>query len=784
MMMAVSPLRAAWLLSCLRLRRLANLAMTTRFSKKRKDGVRAATPGKRAAGGVFAVVLVAFMLFGAINLSRQAVLHMQCIVSPGSQCALAGPRDYRAQDRAAFELHTQGVSEQLARAVALQLSLLLMVSFLTPLGSRELANTDGDLEWLVTLPATRKTLLVARVAERSVANPMGWFALMPPCLMLAWYAGFRWCAPLIGFAAALALLPIAAVLRTIVDTGLRLRLSPAKLRNLQAMCGLAGLPFMYLAISFGMPAGDTLIRAIGRTLPDWLMWTPPGLAARAITASTLGGGAMAAVLLLAQVALCVVIGVWVLGHQLRNGVVASGSRETGRRRAPARGAAAGKGFWQSLLPRSPVQRRELRLLARDRNFLVQSLLMPLVIVGSQFVLNGQLSSIGRMASNPVGLALAAWGISAYMLMLSALQTLNNEGQSLWMLYTFPTTIEEVLKDKAKMWAVLALAYPSLILGFGLAAAPSFNWHTLSSFAIVLAGLPVFSAIAVALGVFACDPLAQDVRTKVKPTYIYLYILLANMYAYAIYADKWFQTVVVMVLTAGFAQALWQKARDTLPYLLDPAAAPPPRVSSADGMMAAMLFFVLQVLCMWLFLHGHVDPGLAMLLAFLAAGAIVYALVRLVYWRSKTTGVPTLLSGPPLRALAWGLGGGMAVACVGLAYLHFLQTTPWLAEMAPVGTRSRIQAGWMLVLAVLLAPLCEEFIFRGLVFGGLRRSTGLLPAMLLSAGLFAIVHPPVSMLPVFALGLCTAYVYERSKGLLAPMLVHAVYNAVVVGWQLW
>lgn len=779
-MMAASPLHAIWLLTCLRMRRLVNMA-TTRTFRKKKPGARAATPGKKA-GGVFAILLVACMFFTATNMSRQSLLRMQCVVSAGGDCSMANRRDHRGEERAAMELSTQGVGEPLGRIVALQLSLLLVVSLLVPLGSRELANTDGDLEWLVTLPATRRTLLVARVAERSVANPMGWFVLMPPCLMMAWYSGYHWTAPLVGFTAALALLPIAAVLRTIVDTGLRLRLSPAKLRNLQALCGLAGLPFMYLAISFSMPAGEALIRALEHTLPEWLMWTPTGLVTRAITAPTAAGAAMYAALLLAQVALCAVAGIWILGRQLRDGVVASGSRESGRSPARPRGAAAREGFWQRVLPRSPVQRRELRLLSRDRNFLVQSLLMPLVIVGSQVILNGQLASLGKMAASPVALAMTAWGISAYMLMLSALQTLNNEGQSLWMLYTFPTTIEDVLKDKAKMWAVLALVYPAIILALGMAVAPSFNWHTLGTFAIVLAGLPLFSAIAVALGVFACDPFAQDVRTRVRPSYIYLYMLLASMYAYAIYAGKWSQTLVVIVLTAALAQALWQKARDTLPYLLDPAAAPPPRVSTADGLMSVMLFFVLQALATWLFTRG-MDLGPALVLAFSSSAAIVYGLVRLVYWRSKTAGVPRLLAGRALPALAWGVAGGIAAACVGLVYVHFLKSTPWLAELAHADPRTSIQAGWMLVLAVLLAPLCEEFIFRGLVFGGLRRSSGLLPAMLLSAGLFAIVHPPVSMLPVFVLGLCTAYAYERSKGLLAPMLVHAVYNAVIVGWQI-
>ena len=36
--------------------------------------------------------------------------------------------------------------------------------------------------------------------------------------------------------------------------------------------------------------------------------------------------------------------------------------------------------------------------------------------------------------------------------------------------------------------------------------------------------------------------------------------------------------------------------------------------------------------------------------------------------------------------------------------------------------------WMLALAVIAAPLCEEFIFRGLIYGGLRRSMNALPAL--------------------------------------------------------
>jgi membrane protease YdiL (CAAX protease family) len=55
-------------------------------------------------------------------------------------------------------------------------------------------------------------------------------------------------------------------------------------------------------------------------------------------------------------------------------------------------------------------------------------------------------------------------------------------------------------------------------------------------------------------------------------------------------------------------------------------------------------------------------------------------------------------------------------------------------------------------------------------------------MVASAALFAVVHPPLSMLPVFALGLCAAYAYQRNGGLLAAMVTHAVYNGAIIAAQ--
>ena len=84
------------------------------------------------------------------------------------------------------------------------------------------------------------------------------------------------------------------------------------------------------------------------------------------------------------------------------------------------------------------------------------------------------------------------------------------------------------------------------------------------------------------------------------------------------------------------------------------------------------------------------------------------------------------------------------------------------------------------MVIVAAPLCEEIIFRGLLFKGLKRTLPTWVAVLGSALIFAVIHPAVSFVPVFIMGLVTAALFHHTKTLLAPMVAHAVYNAGVMG----
>jgi membrane protease YdiL (CAAX protease family) len=754
--------QVCWLLIRLRLRRMLNLLGSFGSRHKKRGGTR---PKRRTSVLLTgAVVLAMALTYG--SLAHDALTELARLVA-----------DPEAGVDTVF-------GSSLLHVLSVEMLLLMLAGVLMAVGSHELARADWDLEWLVTLPAETGTLLWSRIAERTVANAFGMLALWPTCSVLAWQAGFRVAALPIGLLAALPLLALTAMLRTLIDTGLRLHLAPSRLRNLQAAVSVCSVLVFYLTISPGMPVGGRLLLPIAELAPGGVRWSPPGLILQALGAGSAADAAVHVALLLAEVALLLAAGMKLLRALLSHGVAAAGARESGRAKGGAvrTPAAQAGGRWALA---SPVQRRELMLLARDRNFLVQTMVLPVLIVGVQWMLNGRMESFAQVWSDPQTVAAGVFGVAAYALMLSAFQTLIAEGGALWLLYTFPHAIEAVLRDKARLWSVLALAYP--VIGFAclLAFGPPPDLATLGLIGMVALGVPIYSAIAVALGVFGCDPLATDGHRRVRVTYMYLYMLLSGLYLYALFAPYWWQSLVFMVLSVLLALALWQKARDQLPYLLDPVASPPARVSTADGLIAAMLFFVLQVIVAAL-MHWQGQPahGPQIVFAFSVAGALTYGSVRFTQWRARMREVPAVLGARWPRALRTGAAFGLVAAAMGIAYVQAVTGLGLIDDATdPAHAAGATPLGmWMLPLGVLAAPLFEEFIFRGLIFGGLRRSMRFLPAAVASAAVFAIVHPPVAMLPVFALGVCAAWAYERSRLLMAPMIVHALYNAAVLGWQ--
>jgi membrane protease YdiL (CAAX protease family) len=154
----------------------------------------------------------------------------------------------------------------------------------------------------------------------------------------------------------------------------------------------------------------------------------------------------------------------------------------------------------------------------------------------------------------------------------------------------------------------------------------------------------------------------------------------------------------------------------------------------------------------------------------------------------------LVRGMGLSARHWfidGLRGFVAY----LAVFPVCFLLAWAAMLFPGGTEHPLLTasrgigwGWQLLSllsAVVLVPLAEEAFFRGMLQSMLRNYwTSPWPAVVLTSVLFAGVHVNLQTgenwqwVPALtALGLVLGYNYERTGRLLAPILIHALFNGV-------
>ena len=83
---------------------------------------------------------------------------------------------------------------------------------------------------------------------------------------------------------------------------------------------------------------------------------------------------------------------------------------------------------------------------------------------------------------------------------------------------------------------------------------------------------------------------------------------------------------------------------------------------------------------------------------------------------------------------------------------------------------------ILIAGAVLAPVCEEFLFRGFFYAVGKRYLGPLASGFITALLFAAIHQSLSAFAgLFVLAACLTLAYERTGSLLVPIGMHALYN---------
>jgi membrane protease YdiL (CAAX protease family) len=86
--------------------------------------------------------------------------------------------------------------------------------------------------------------------------------------------------------------------------------------------------------------------------------------------------------------------------------------------------------------------------------------------------------------------------------------------------------------------------------------------------------------------------------------------------------------------------------------------------------------------------------------------------------------------------------------------------------------------YFIVFSVLIAPAAEEILFRGIFYPAIKQAGFPRTALWGTAALFAAIHWNVPIfLPLLALGLALALLYELTNNLLACIAAHGMFNAV-------
>ncbi len=649
-------------------------------------------------------------------------------------------------------------------------------------------------EWLFSHPVPQGAVFLAELLSPMAANPIYVTApLMPGVLygLLYGKAAGLLAAVVIGVPITFA----AASLGKALEIGVTLRFSPRSRGALIGLMGWLGYATM-IAIFMAAATKATVFAAIAGGLASLaaVPWPYLGL----FLGQLPGGTASLALGMLIDVVSCAVVVAAAVRFSVWGAARGLAGNPHARAATGVQAVRRDAGFGGDAL-----YRKEILWFVRDRSALVQAVLIPVSLATFQvFNLRGILAHAGHQWNMLCGAAVV---FGTYFLLVLGPKSLASEGGALWITLTWPHGLEQLLRAKARLWTWLATGSVGLVLIYAAVRFPADAWRV----ALLGAAWFLFARSMAAKTVTLATVTSEAGEIQKVPLGRRWAAQLGMLtFSIGVLTQQWNLVVLGVVYSIVTAAAMWQNFRARLPYLYDPWSevlpAPPTLMHAMIGISALVeLGAVVTGGLLAFFPRGQVAVAHAVIYG-LCAAAVSIAMAEFLgrrdvslgaIWNWRAVGSPW-----QARPVWWaieqpgrmGMSGSLALAAVlgtalggaGLCYRAALQRWPFAADQLQNGSALMKSVPHLheafFVMAVLIAPLAEEFLFRGLLYRALDREWGGWRAMLGSAAFFAAYHPMLAWAPVFLLGAVNAALFKKSGRLVPAVLVHMIYNAIVLG----
>ena len=651
-------------------------------------------------------------------------------------------------------------------------------------------------EWVLSHPVPPGAMFLAEMLSPIAANPTYWGAPLFVGIVygLAYDPGLGICAALIvGVPITVAL----ACLGKALETGVLLRCS---VRSRGAIIGLMSW-FGYTALMLFAAGALVFVSKLVTYSAGFLTW--PGRLPWPWLGLFLGelpGGSLS---FFYGVFACWVASALTAGSAVWFSVWATNRGLSGQFSAAVTSSSAQGKAKQVHFGKEPLYRKEFLWFSRDRSAIVQTLLIPLSIGGLQvFNLRGLLVHAQGAWNYLCGVAIF---FGTFFLWVLGPKSLQSEGPALWIALTWPRGLESLLKAKAWLWSMISCGPVALVLLYAALLFPKDLWKI----ALVSVAWYFFArSMAEKAVTLVAVTKESGEREPIPKGRVWAAQLGMLTFAIGVVTGQWQMAIVGIVYSWITAAAMWQNFRARLPYLYDPWSEKlptPPTLMHAMISISVLIEFSALLTGIVLAFGGRENLGVALALSYGSAAIVVSVVVsnflserevkphEIWCWRTEREQQAEeadswarrfgLADRFAVSALLLGVGGGVALGFLARGYLILLQHLPAAAEILRQAQQQEESSPdlhlWYTIMAVGLAPFAEEYLFRGLLFRALDREWGGWYAVLGSAAFFAIYHPVVSWVPVFLVGVVNCIIFKKTRKLAPAVLLHMVYNAVVL-----